>query len=222
MRHGFNIWCRRIAIVLTALLIAASPVDAKRKRTSRQRTPQRTMETVKKDKSAAERKISETAGKLKSNKKELDRQLNRLSSLNADIESNQSKVNDLRSHIDSLGSAIAVTADSVKVLERELEDMRKAYVKALKQLQPHAGVMNDLSFIFSSGSFAEAYSRVRYLRQFSAWRERKADNIRKSIDRIADRRAHLSSLRHSQDKAYRKAAEAQAVLSRQQLESEKW
>lgn len=219
MRHGFNIWCRRIAIVLTALLIAASPVDAKRKRTSRQRTPQRTMETVKKDKSAAERKISETAGKLKTNKKELDRQLNRLSSLNADIESNQSKVNDLRSHIDSLGSAIAVTADSVKVLERELEDMRKAYVKALKQLQPHAGVMNDLSFIFSSGSFAEAYSRVRYLRQFSAWRERKADNIRKSIDRIADRRAHLSSLRHSQDKAYRKAAEAQAVLSRQQLES---
>lgn len=212
-------WCRRLLVVLMALLLAAVPLDAGNRRKAKSRTPQRTMETVKRDRSSAERKISETASKLKTNTKELNRQLNRLTSLNADIETNLTKVNDLRSHIDSLGSAISVTSDSVRILEGELENMRKAYVSALKKLQPHAGVMNEISFIFSSGSFAEAYSRIRYLRQFSAWRERKADNIRKSIDRIAERRAHLSSLRSSQDVAYRKAAETQATLSRQQMES---
>ena len=41
------------------------------------------------------------------------------------------------------------------------------------------------------------------------------------IDRIAAQRARLTSLRHSQDLAYRKAEETQTTLSRQQAESEK-
>lgn len=209
-----------MAVILAAMLIAFSPADAQsRRKRSTARTPQRTMETVKKDKTSTERKISETATKLKSNSKELNRQLNRLNSLNADIEANTSKVNDLRSHIDSLGSAITVTADSITRLEGDLDDMRKAYLKAMKELQPHYDTMSDISFIFSAGSFSEAYSRIRYLRQFAAWRERKAANIREGIDRIAERRAHLTSLRHNKDVAYRKAEEAQQTLTKQQKES---
>ena len=200
MTHSFAIWWRRLAVVVAALLLASAPVDARAGRKGKSRTPQRTMEAVKRDKSKAEQKISETATKIKTNTKELNRQLNRLTSLNADIETNRTKVQGLKNHIDSLGAAINVTA--------------------LKQLQPHAGTMNEISFIFSAKSFAEAYSRMRYLRQFSAWRERKAENIRKGIERIADRRAHLTSLRHSQDLAYRKAAEVQTELSQQQLQSE--
>lgn len=207
-------------MIVIAVILAAAPADARRQRKGRASTRQRTVENVKKDKTTTERKISETATKLNTNSKELKRQLNRLNSLNADIEANRTKVQDLRTHIDSLGSAINVTVDSLKILEKDLEDMRQSYVRALKELQPHAGAMNDLSFIFSSESFAEAYSRIRYLRQFSAWRERRADNIRKGIDRIAERRAHLTSLRHSQDKAYRKAEETQAQLSKQQTQSE--
>ena len=79
---------------------------------------------------------------------------------------------------------------------------------------------SDITFIFSSKTFSEAYSRIRYLRQFSSWRERKADRIREGIDRIAERRAHLTSLRHSQDVAFRKAAETQQTLSKQQVQSE--
>lgn len=178
------------------------------------------MESVKKDKNTTERKISETTTKLQTNTKELKRQLNRLNSLNADIETTRSKAEQIKTHLDSLGSAITVTADSIKVLENELETMRRAYVKAMRELQPHSGAVSDLSFIFSAETFSEAYSRIRYLRQFSSWRERKADHIRDAIDRIADRRSHLTQLRHSQDQAYRKAEETRQTLSRQQVESE--
>ncbi len=208
-----------MAVFLTVVSLAFFSADARVKRKSR--PPQRTMESVKKDKSSTERKISETATKINSNAKELNRQLNRLNSLNADIETNRSKVRDLRNHIDSLASAINVTSDSIAVLEGELEGMREAYVKALKNLQPHSGIMSDMAFVFSAGSFAEAYSRVRYLRQFTAWRERRAEKIREGIDIIAERRSHLSSLRRSQDVACRKAEEAQAVLSEQQTRSER-
>lgn len=228
-------WCRRLAVLLIALVIAAGSADAQTRRKSktaarqntrqttsnRRTTPARTLESVKKDKSTTEKKISETATKINTNTKELKRQINRLNSLNGDIEANRSKVLGLRAHIDSLGSAINLTADSIKTLEADLESMRQAYVRALRQMQPHAANFSEFSFIFSSKSFTEAYSRIRYLRRFSAWRERRAENIRQGIEKISERRAHLTSLRHSQDQAYRKAEETQATLSRQQSESEK-
>lgn len=225
--------CRSLAVLLlVAIISAGSPADAQtrrkntkttttRKTAPKQKTATRTLESVRKDKSTTEKKISETATRLNTNTKELQRQINRLNSLNGDIEANRSKVRDLRSHIDSLGTAISTTADSIKILEDDLEAMRLAYAKALRELQPHAASTGELSFIFSAKSFSEAYSRIRYLRRFSAWRERRAENIRRGIDRIAAQRARLTSLRHSQDLAYRKAEETQTTLSRQQAESEK-
>lgn len=224
--------CRSLAVLLLVAIIGAgSPADAQtrhkntkttiRKTATKQKTATRTLESVRKDKSTTEKKISETATRLNTNTKELQRQINRLNSLNGDIEANRSKVRDLRSHIDSLGTAISTTADSIKILEDDLEAMRLAYAKALRELQPHAASTGELSFIFSAKSFSEAYSRIRYLRRFSAWRERRAENIRRGIDRIAAQRARLTSLRHSQDLAYRKAEETQTTLSRQQAESEK-
>ncbi len=225
--------CRSLAVLLlVAIISAGSPADAQtrrkntkttttRKTATKQKTATRTLESVRKDKSTTEKKISETATRLNTNTKELQRQINRLNSLNGDIEANRSKVRDLRSHIDSLGTAISATADSIKILEDDLEAMRLAYAKALRELQPHAASTGELSFIFSAKSFSEAYSRIRYLRRFSAWRERRAENIRRGIDRIAAQRARLTSLRHSQDLAYRKAEETQTTLSRQQAESEK-
>lgn len=228
----------RIAVLMmTAILLAVLPPDAdaqaRRKgtatpqRTSKQTTKRnnpvpaskRTMESVKKDKTTTERQISETTNRLQTNAKELNRQLNRLNSLNADIEARREEAEGLRRHIDSIGSAIIVTADSIKILETELEQMRLAYLKAMKGLQPHSGAASDLSFIFSAETFSEAYSRIRYLRQFSAWRERKARQVEDAIDRIAERRSHLTALRHSQDRAYRRAEENRQTLSRQQEQS---
>lgn len=223
MSQSLGILSRYFAVVLTAMMLAVIPAEAQtRKKTSRttSTTTQRTMERVKKDKTTTERKISETSTRIQTNAQELNRQLNKLNSLNADIEATRSHAEGLRQHIDSLGSAITVTADSIKILDDELESMRRAYVKALKELQPHAGAANDLSFIFSAETFAEAYSRIRYLRQFSAWRERKAQNIRDAVERISNRRAHLTSLRHNQDIAYRKAEETKETLAKQQAQSE--
>ena len=151
----------------------------------------------------------------------LKRQLNSLNSLNADIRQQDATVHRLRTHIDSLGTAITSTSDSIAILESNLNDLRTAYAKALRSLQPSAGEMDAIAFVFSAGSFSEAYSRVRYLNRFSEWRRRKAADIDQAIDRISQRRQHLTGLRHQQDKACRQAEEARRSLSLKQNESEK-
>ncbi|MDE6378169.1 MAG: peptidoglycan DD-metalloendopeptidase family protein [Duncaniella sp.] len=181
--------------------------------------PQRSAENIRSEKDAARRRISETSNRLNLNGAELKRQLNNLNSLNADIERQQSTVNTLRERIDSLHSAIGTTNDTITILESDLEGLRLAYARALRQIQPSASSMNTLSFIFSASSFSEAYARVRYLTRFSRWRRQKALEIDRAIDRVAQRRQHLTALRHAQDHAYRQAREAETELTRKQDES---
>ena len=221
---------RRISYILSAIILTvAMSLDAeaasqKRKTTQRRRqttTTTRSADKIKKEQSTTQRKISETSKPITTTDKELKRQLNSLNSLNADIRQQDATVHRLRTHIDSLGTAITSTSDSIAILESNLNDLRTAYAKALRSLQPSAGEMDAIAFVFSAGSFSEAYSRVRYLNRFSEWRRRKAADIDQAIDRISQRRQHLTGLRHQQDKACRQAEEARRSLSLKQNESEK-
>lgn len=173
---------RRISYILSAIILTvAMSLDAeaasqKRKTTQRRRqttTTTRSADKIKKEQSTTQRKISETSKRITTTDKELKRQLNSLNSLNADIRQQDATVHRLRTHIDSLGTAITSTSDSIAILESNLNDLRTAYAKALRSLQPSAGEMDAIAFVFSAGSFSEAYSRVRYLNRFSEWRRRK-------------------------------------------------
>lgn len=210
---------RAILFLLTvaALSLDGSAASPKRKGQS---TP-RSADKIKKEQTATQRRITETTDRLNTTGRELKRELNSLNSLNADIRQQDATVNELRTRIDSIGGAINATSDSITTLERRLEDMRVAYARALRQLQPSAGHMNTFTFLFSAKSFTEAYSRLRYLNRFSEWRQRKAAEIENAIEDISQQRQHLTGLRHNQDKVYRQAEEARRKLSIQQGESEK-
>lgn len=217
---------RRLITLIILAMIAATSIDAeaaspRRRRAAHRQQTTRSAERIKKEQTSTQRKISETSTKIDNTGRELRRQLNSLNSLNADIRRQEATVTDLRTRIDSLGAAINNTSDSIVILEHDLEGLRAAYANALRRLQPSAGEMNALSFIFSARSFSEAYSRMRYLHRFSEWRGRKAADIERAIDRIAERRQHLTGLRHQQDRAYRQAEEARRSLTLKQGESEK-
>ena len=205
-----------LLLAVVAVSLDGSAAAPKRKG----QTAPRTADKIKKEQTAAQRRITETTDRLNTTGAALKRQLNSLNSLNADIRQQDETVSRLRNRIDSIGGAITATSDSITILETRLEDMRKAYANALRRMQPSAGYMNALAFIFSSKSFSEAYSRLRYLNRFSEWRQRRAADIQNAIEDVSQQRQHLTGLRHNQDKAYRQAEEARRKLAQQQGESE--
>ncbi|MDE6496668.1 MAG: peptidoglycan DD-metalloendopeptidase family protein [Duncaniella sp.] len=209
---------RTAAALLLAVVVCASPVEAKKKRSSAKSS--RTVENVQRDKKKAQQQISETSGKIKANTREINRQVNRLGELNTEIDNGRRSIERLNARIDTLSSLAAIARDSVTTLEGELETMRQTYVKALRRLQPEAARMNSWAFVLSAKSFNEAYQNIRYLRQFSAWRQRKAENIREVADRIAERRTELTRLHAESDEALRKVDASQRELTRNQAEAE--
>ena len=57
---------------------------------------------------------------------------------------------------------------------------------------------NILSFIFSAESFTQAYRRMRYLSQFSKWRQRKADEMGQIQSQLNARRDRMAKLQLEQ------------------------
>lgn len=210
---------RRLIPLLMAVLMAIPCADAakpRRKQSASKPQTTRSLDKVKSEQKSTRASISETTSKIKANEKELDKKLGELNSLNADIESQTATVNRLRSHVDSIGSAIIQTTDSIATLEGNLESLRRAYASALVRLQPTAGSLDAINFIFSASSFTEAWSRLRYLRRFSEWRKSKVRDINTAVDRIAERRSHLTALRHDSERVRRAAEQQQQVLQSKQ------
>lgn len=213
----------RVLLLVLALLMVAPELDARQRRSRKGgRQPAKTTRTVDKvrnEQTQTQRKISETATKIDRNDRELSRQLGRLEALNADIATQKGQEQRLRSRVDSLGGAIKTTSDSIALLETDLESLRRAYADAMAKIQPSASMLNEMTFLFSAKSYSEAWQRLRYLRRFAEWRQEKADAINRTIDTIASRRQHLTTLRHSQDVAFRRAEETRRSLQAKQDES---
>lgn len=213
-----------LLIILAALVIGVGELSARtpRKGTSKPKAKpktERTMGDVKREQTATRKRIEETSGRLKDNDRELNRRMGELRSLNADIATSTARVGVINSRIDSLRGAISGTSDSIAILEAELEGLRKAYASALNAIQPSGGRLNATGFLFGAHSFGEAWSRLRYLRRFGEWRREKAEDISRQVDRIADRRQHLTRLRHDQDLMRREAVNEQKSLKAKQDES---
>lgn len=217
----------RYALVLTAALaVAAGAADArqpaKRKAKGRAKPKtERTMGDVKREQTATRKRIEETDRRLRDNDKELNKRMGELRSLNADIATSTVRVKTIDTRLDSIGGAITHTSDSIALLEHELDDLRRAYASAMNAIQPSGERLNVIHFLFSAENFSEAWSRLRYLRRFGEWRRRKAEDITVQMDRIAERRIHLTRLRHNQDVMRREAENERRSLQTKQDESKK-
>lgn len=212
--------CLRLSILALALICGAGTPEGKTRRKAPAKQT-RTVENVRQEQNKIHRRISEASKKINLNDAELKRRMGQLNSLNADIETQSKAVQRLREHVDSIGGAIQLTSDSIASLETDLEDLRLAYAKAMARIQPAAGSLDALNFIFSSRTFSEAWSRVRYLRRFAGWRHSKAMEIENTIDQISARRQRLTGLRHNRDVARRNAEQQQHQLEAKRTESKK-
>lgn len=186
---------RRIVILfLSAIIIAVSATDAgAAKRRTRQKP--RGINTVKQEQRDTRRAIQQTAEQIEANKRNTARSLNRLDALNADIAVNNSSISRISAQIDSLDREIRSLNDSVAALEARMKHMRDSYARMVRKIHDHQrGSESALAFIFSAETVTQGYRRMRYLKEVSAWRERRSRELSEQADTLRLQKARLDAL----------------------------
>lgn len=166
---------RTLCTIFLALLLSLG-AGAKGKRTSAQAQRQRQQ---------TEREAAQTARDLKANEAELSANLRKLTELERSIDVTHAQMSVLRARMDSIGSRMAAVEDSIADNEGQLKRLRDLYVTAVRSARRNRRELNASTFILSARTFSQAERRMRYLREFSGWRERKAaqiDTIRRQLE----------------------------------------
>ena len=196
-----------LMMIFLATLVAGEPLHSAKPRD---------INKVKKEQQTLKQQLKETTKAIPENNRETERNLNRLSRLDADMADSRARISRISGSIDSINSAIKLRTDSIAELEGRIADMKAAYAKALRAAQPYREQNTLLSFIFSSESVRQAYQRFRYLKQFSSWRTQRTDELKGAMDELEKRRSALESIEQKRRNELSAMNQEQAKLAKQQ------
>ena len=181
----------------------------------------RSAASVRKEQQATKKQIKETTQKIDANTRETKKQLSRLNSLNSEIESKGAEISKIQVGVDSINRHISVITDSIGSLDSHIASLRESYIASLRKLQGTSASMSPLAFIFSSGSFSQAYRNVRYMQQFDRWRKRKWKDIKATEALLAERKSALDAARHAGNIEMSKLNTARKELESAKVETDK-
>ena len=189
-----------VAAVVALCVVAQQPATSGEAR----RLSNETQQEIRRTRS----QISENEKRVKENLAELDR-------LEAGIASSQKTIDDMAGQVRSLDGKITTLGTKISGNEREIERMRSEYAKAVRKMRRARGRHSALAFIFASKDFNQAMRRMRYLREFNAWRDRQTRKIQGKVEELKGQKKDLSATRRAKDKALATSRRAQADLREQ-------
>lgn len=181
----FSVMIRFLYVFIAMLLCPGFMTEAR----------QRTQKSVQSERRAATQKIEQARKNLTKNEQETRRELLNLQALEGEIRERETEASRLSAEAAALQRRSKSLADSVEANEKRLAVLRESYAKALRTMRRQRQAAGDASFIFSSNSFAQARSRMRYLKELSDWQTGKTVEIGKETTLLQQRRERLDTLR---------------------------
>ena len=179
---------------LLFILIASSSVYP-------QKTSGKSKEQLQSEIASLQKEISTANQLLKKTTKDKEMTLNEVSILNKKIKQREKLIKAYNQQIALLDEEINTGQTHIKTLNADLNALRKEYSKMITFAYRNRSYYDRLGFVFASKNFNQAFSRLRYIRQFSDARIIKMEQIAGTERRIT-----------GEVEASQKAREEQATL----------
>ncbi len=146
---------------------------------------------------------------LKETKKTKKITLNQLIILKRQISSREKLIQNINSQIKTVDEQISLNNEILKELNSDLKNLKDEYAKMIFYAYKNRNTYDKLMFVFSSKDFNQAYKRIKYFQQYTAYRRNQAELIIKTENEINKTIEKL------------KGVKAEKVLLVQSLEDEK-
>ena len=201
---------RLLQIIILCLLLPLSADAAKPKKAAA--TKPKTSVDVKNQRKKTEQEMKQTTKKLTMTDQQIKQRLGRINKLEQQISRSEATAAQLQQRLDSISRRTKLVQDSIKENEAELSRLRQLYTTAVRSSRRNRREMNTLTFIFSADNFRQAYRRMRYLEQYSAWRKRKAQQIDEVVKSLSAQKASLTEMANHTTSLRRQEVEEQRML----------
>ena len=171
---------KKPGIILILLLLAfISP-------TFGQKTKGKSKKQLQSEITSLQKEISTANQLLKKTKKDKEMTLNEVNLLDKKIKQREKLIKAYNEQIAVLDEEISQGQSSIKTLNTDLSKLQKEYAKMISFAYKNRSHYDRLAFIFASDDFNQAFSRLRYIRQFSDARKVKMEQISSTQRQISN------------------------------------
>jgi septal ring factor EnvC (AmiA/AmiB activator) len=191
--------------------------QSSKKSNNKKGTPKKeTSADVTRQKNEAQKEIRVSTQQLAANEASLRTNLGDLQRLGADIATSENQVRELSTKISGLSEQIKELESSISAGKEQLQQMRTKYLAAVKQMRLKRGDTSVLAFIFSADNFNQALRRMRYLGEFSRWRDRQTKAITAKVKELEEKEQLLTQTKRGQDIMLAQEMQVKSSLETQQ------
>ncbi|MDE6295167.1 MAG: peptidoglycan DD-metalloendopeptidase family protein [Muribaculaceae bacterium] len=164
----------------------------------------------------AQREIEKTREEIRLNDASIKKNLSELSKIESDISVSSKEVGKLKSQVSSLQKQIDALTGRINEQTARLEKLRAEYLKAVKKMRGNKRRNSQLAFVFSSANLSQAERRMRYLKEFSDWRQSQTVEINNTVAELKRENEKLAQSKKDYDVLLGRQMKVQERLVSQQ------
>lgn len=180
-----------------------------------------TKEDLQKKKQQLANEIAQTSKILKETQKNKKATLAQLEALRKQILMRERLINTISSEIKNLEGQIGTTNSEIDQLQAELEQLKKEYAAMIRFAFRNQSSYNKLMFVFAAQNFNQAYKRLKYLQQFSEYRQRQAKYIEEAQKKLELKREELEVNKKEKNGLLVEEQEEKVTLGKEKSQQEK-
>lgn len=178
--------------------------------------PAQTRADLEKERAAIQKEIEDVKHSLDETHKNKRETLGQLALLQRRLRLRESAIRNINDQINVIQGDMNESWREILKLRAELDTLRIQYAQSIVFAYKNRSSYDFLNFIFSATSFNDALHRIEYLKSYRAYREDRAENIRKTQALLQGKIDGLKVTRAEKDDALKKQSK-----ERQTLEVEK-
>lgn len=164
-----------------------------------------------------QRRIAESEALLQTTSNDVGSQLKGLAALTGQIEERKRYILSLNQDLEDMNGQLAALGRKVTLLQQELKEKQDRYAASVRYLQHHT-IQEKLMFIFSARDLAQAYRRLRYVREYADYQRKQGEAIMQQQREIDRERNELLQLREAKGRLLQDRKQEQEMLEAREQE----
>jgi septal ring factor EnvC (AmiA/AmiB activator) len=173
---------------------------------------------LQKRKAELEQQIESTNKQLNRTKRNKASTMGQVSMLNKKISYRNELIRTVNQQISLVDDEMGSVTHHVDSLEQRMQDLRKYYAQLLYFAYRNQSSYSRLSFIFSADDFNQAYKRMKYMQQLSAYRIHQRDLIKQTQSSLNDRKRELEGVKTDKEQLLTVQQKQKATLDSEKKE----
>lgn len=168
-----------------------------------------------------QKEIKQTESLLNETKKNKKLSLNQLVTLNKKISVREQLIQTIQAEIRIAEKQIKENKDVITSLENDLQKLKEEYARMIYYAYKNQDAYSRIMFVFSAQDFSQAYRRLKYMQQYSFYRQKQAEMIEKTQELLNKKVAELEDKKRQKQQLLGIEEQEKQVLAKEKTEQEK-